>query len=150
MGYMDASISLGRQIIRFDREATIKLYRETITVPGADSCDCLYCRNFAKQRQAIYPDEFMMLLNRLGADSTKEWEPYELGPWDAKPNHRLYGGWFLFCGEIVEGASVQAEGLPFSYRFTTSFPNGTLPGAVKICAVDFLAAIPWVLQEAPD
>jgi len=54
-----------------DREATIELYRKTITAPGADSCDCLYCRNFAKQRQDIYPDEFKTLLVRLGADPTK-------------------------------------------------------------------------------
>jgi len=150
MGYMDASISLGRQIIRFDREATIKLYRETITVPGADSCDCLYCRNFAKQRQAIYPDEFKTLLDRLGADPIKEWETFELGPCNTKPNHRLYGGWFLFCGELVEGADVQSEGPPFSFRFTTSFPNTNLPDGVKTCAVDFLAEIPWILPEAPD
>jgi hypothetical protein len=151
MRYMDASISVGRQKIRFDREETIELYRGTASVPGADSCDCLYCRNFAKQRLTIYPDDFKKLLDRLGADRTKEWEAYELGPSSTKPDHRLYGGWFLFCGELVEGADVQAEGLPFSFRFTNSFPNGTLPDdGIKICAVDFLAEIPWVLPEAPD
>ena len=93
MRYMDASISVGTQKIRFDREATIELYRKTITAPGADSCDCLYCRNFAKQRQDIYPDEFKTLLVRLGADPTKEWEAYELGSCITKPNHHLYGGW---------------------------------------------------------
>ena len=54
MGNMDASLCVGRQKIRFDREATIGLYRGIIKVPAADSCDCLYCRNFAKQRQDIY------------------------------------------------------------------------------------------------
>jgi hypothetical protein len=127
MRYMDASISVGTQKIRFDREATIELYRRTITAPGADSCDCLYCRNFAKQRLDIYPSEFKTLLDRLGADPTKEWETYELGSCTTKPNHRLYGGWFLFCGELVEGIAARSEGLLFSYGFTTSFPNGTLP-----------------------
>jgi len=150
MRYMDASISVGKQKIRFDREATIELYRGTITAPGADSCDCLYCRNFAKQRHDIYPAEFRTLLDRLGADPKKEWEAYELGSCPTKPNHHLYGGWFLFCGELTEGAEAQAEGLPFTFRFTTSFPNGTLPDGLKICAVDFLAAIPWLLSEAPD
>lgn len=150
MKYMDASISVGIQKIRFDREATIELYRETITAPGADSCDCLYCRNFAKQRHDIYPAEFKMLLDRLGADPNKEWEAYELGTCTTKPNYRLYGGWFLFCGKLIEGADAQTDGLPFSFRFTTSFPNGTLPDGLKICAVDFLAAIPWLLSEAPD
>src|SRR4029077_10457106 len=127
MRYMDASISLGTQKVRFDREATIELYRRTIAVPGADSCDCLHCRNFAKQRQDVYPAEFKTLLDRLGADPTKEWEVYELGSCTTKPNHRLYGGWFLFCGELVDGTDAQAEGLPFSFHFTESFPNGTLP-----------------------
>lgn len=147
---MNASFSIGRQKIRFDREATIKLYREILTVPGADSCDCPYCRNFAKQRQTVYPDEFKILLNHLGADLTKEWEVFELGPCSTKTNHRLYGGWFLFCGELDEEVDVQANGQPFSFHFTTSFPNGTLPDGIKICAVDFSAAIPWVLPESPD
>jgi hypothetical protein len=147
---MDVSISVGSQKIRFDREATIELYHGTITVPGADSCDCIYCRSFAKQRRTIYPDEFKAMLDRLGADPLKEWETYELGPCTSKPKHRLYGGWFLFCGELVEGADVQSEGLPFSFRFTISFPNATLPDRLKICAVDFLAEIPLVLTEAPD
>lgn len=150
MGHMDASISLGGQSILFDRETTIELYRKTITVPGADSCNCLYCRNFAKQRSVIYPEEFKTLLTRLGADSIKEWESYELGPCATRPNHRLYGGWFLFCGELVEGAEIKAEGLPFSFHFTTSFPNGTLPSDLKICALGFLAEVPWILPEPPD
>jgi hypothetical protein len=150
MRYMDESISMGRQKIRFDRQATIELYRGTITVPGADSCDCLYCRNFATQRELIYPQEFKSLLDRLGADPTKEWEVYELGPDATNPNQWLYGGWFLFCGELTEGAELHAEGRPFSFRFTTSFPNATLPDELKFCAVDFLAAVPWVLSETPD
>ena len=102
------------------------------------------------QRQLIYPDEFESLLDCLGADPSREWEVYELGPYVTNPNHWLYGGWFLFCGELIEGADVQVEIQPFSFRFTTSFPNATLPGGLKICAIDFLAAIPWVLPEAPD
>lgn len=54
--------------------------------------DCLCCRNFAEQRQTIYPDEFKTLLGCLGADPIKEWEAYELGPCTTKPNLRPYGG----------------------------------------------------------
>ena len=147
---MDASFSLGGQKIRFDHEATIQLYRKTIASPGADSCDCLYCRNFAKQRDAIYPDEFKALLFRLGADPLKEWEVFELGSGDTEPIRRVYGGWFLFCGELVEGADIHREGQPFSFRFTKSFPNATLPVGLKTCAIEFLAEIPWILSEAPD
>jgi hypothetical protein len=150
MRAMHASISVGRQKILFDREATIELYRGIITVPGADSCGCIYCRNFARQRQTNFPDEFIALLDRLGADPLKEWEAYELGPSTTKPDHRLYGGWFLFCGELVEGPGLQGDVLPFSFGFTKSFPDGIPHFGPEVCAVDFLAEIPWVLLEPPD
>jgi hypothetical protein len=57
---------------------------------------------------------------------------------------------FFFCGELLERADVKACGEPFSFRFTTSFPNATLPEGMKTCAVDFLAEIPWVFPEAPE
>ena len=147
MGRMNASLSVGGQKIRFDRETTLQLYRENVTAPGADCCDCHYCKNFARQRDAIYPDEFKALLARLGADHLKELEAFELGPSDTESNLRVYGGWFLFCGELIEGPDVRPEGQPFSFWFTKSFPNTTLPYGLKTCAVEFLAEIPWVLSE---
>ncbi len=37
----------------------------------------------------------------------------------------------------------------FAYWFTTSFPTGTLPKGLKLCAIEFLTEIPWVLPEIP-
>ena len=54
-------------------------------------------------------------------------------------------------GTLVAGAekrpNPQTGG--FSHWFTSSFPTGTLPTRVKLCPVEFLFQIPWVLQEIP-
>lgn len=152
IGRVEQELSVGQQKILFDREATIDLYRQTITVPGADSCGCIYCKNFAAQRQNVFPAEFCRLLGELGVDPTKEWEAFEYN-FDAKNPHKLvlYGGWFLFAGTLVEGAErrpdPQAGG--FAHWFTSSFPTGPLPTGLKLCAIEFLVQIPWVLPEIP-
>jgi len=110
-------------------------------VPGADSCSCTSCRNFAAQRGKVFPDEFLHFLAGLGVDPLKEWEAFDYD-FDARnPNQLvLYGGWFLFVGELLEGLDKrpQAEKKGFAHWFTTSFPNGTLPSGLKLCAVEFL------------
>jgi hypothetical protein len=149
---MEQELSIGEQKILFDREATIDLYRQTITAPGADGCGCIYCKNFAAQRQNVFPAEFLRLLGELGVDPMKEWEAFEHS-FDAKNPHKLvlYGGWFLFAGALVTGAekrpNTQTGG--FAHWFTSSFPTGTLPTGVKLCAVEFLVQIAWVLPETP-
>jgi len=143
---METSISLGDQQVRFDRDATMALYRSTITEPGSDSCGCTYCKNFARQRQGVYSDEFKLLLDRLGIDHHKEWEVFELGPSGAEPLTIKYGGWFLFCGELTKGPDTHPEA-PFSFCFTTSFPTGTLPQHHPLCAIEFIAEARWILPE---
>lgn len=143
-----------QQTVRFDREATISLYEDTIKVPGADECRCIYCKNFAAQRGQVYPEEFLKLLDSLGADARKELEAfdYDFGP-ENPPNH-LYGGWFVFCGELISGDEKQPElefgETAFAYWFTSSFPNGGLPKDAKVCAVKFNVLIPWVLSASPE
>lgn len=148
---MERELSAGQQKIRFDREATVALYRDTITVPGADRCSCISCKNFAAQRSKVYPKGFLKFLEELGVDPLKEWEAfdYDFGP--ENPGGHLYGGWFLFSGELVEGSDKRPKGTPesFAHWFTTSFPTGTLPREAKFCAVEFLAQIPWVLPKVP-
>jgi hypothetical protein len=142
---MESQILVGQQKIRFDREVTLRLYCELIKIGGADGCSCTSCRNFAAQRSRAYPKEFLRLLNELGADPLKEWEAFDYD-FEPSPQHHLYGGWFLFSGEIIEGGANRAESKPFSHWFTISFPNATFPQDmqdIKICAVEFCAEIPW-------
>ncbi|MDR3675040.1 MAG: hypothetical protein P4N24_06090 [Acidobacteriota bacterium] len=148
---MKSEICLLQQTVRFDREATIALYRDTITVPGADACTCISCKNFATQRSKLYPGDFLMLLNEPGGDPRKEWEAFDYDfERENLPNH-LYGGWFLFCGELIQGSDKRPDHgqTLFAYWFATTFPTATLPKERKVCSVEFCALVPWVLSELP-
>ncbi len=153
IGIMENELDVGQQKIVFDREATLALYRQTIMVPGADRCSCIGCKNFATQRGKVFPEEFLQFLIELGVDPLKEWEAFDYDFDPKKPGkHALYGGWFLFVGELVEGFDKRPEPAHqgFTHWFTTSFPAGTLPTGLKLCAVEFLGEIPWVLPEKPE
>jgi hypothetical protein len=147
---MDKELDLGQQKVLFDQNATVELYRRTITIPGADRCSCIPCKNFAAQRGKVFPDEFLHFLRALGVDPLREWEAFDYD-FGVNQNGHLYGRWFLFVGGLVEGLDKRPEPQqePFAYWFTASFPTGTLPIDAKYCAVEFLARIPWVLSEMP-
>jgi hypothetical protein len=150
---VENQLNVGQQKILFDREATAALYRQTIMVPGADQCSCISCKNFVAQRGRAFPGEFLQFLNELGVDPLKEWEVFDYNFDPKNPRkHVLYGGWFLFVGELVEGLDKRPElaQQSFAHWFTTSFPTGTLPTGLKLCAVEFLGEIPWVLSEPPE
>jgi hypothetical protein len=49
-------------ILDCDVEATRAGY-ETISVGGAESCDCAGCRNFLAQRDSVYPAEVLNLFD---------------------------------------------------------------------------------------
>jgi hypothetical protein len=144
---MEQDLQVGHQKIRFDREATIALYRDRITESAADHCTCISCKNFATQRSKVYPPEFLQLLDNLGIDPLNEWEAfdYDFGP-EQTPIH-LYGGWFLFSGELLEVTDRQsAQTLDtFSFFFTISFPASTFQQTIKVCAVEFTVRVPWIL-----
>jgi hypothetical protein len=149
---MEKELWVGLQKIQFDRDATIAFYAQTIKIPGADDCACIFCRNFAAQRHNIFPTAFIEFLRELGVDPAKEWEAFDYD-FDAKNPSKLilYGGWFLFVGQLLEGLEtpppLQDD---FAYWFTSSFPTGTLPVGAKLCALQFLKKIPWVLSEIPS
>lgn len=148
IGFMQSELRLAQQTVLFDQDATAALYRDTITVPGADSCKCISCQNFAAQRGRVFPEAFIQFLKELGVDPLKEWEAFDYD-FDARNAKRsvLCGGWFLFVGQVVEGLDKRREQPDegFAYWFTTNFPTGTLPPHLKLCAVEFLGQIPWVL-----
>jgi hypothetical protein len=149
---MQKELCVGQQKILFDREATVALYHQIILIPGADQCKCIPCKNFAAQRGKLFADEFNLFLNELGIDPLKEWEAFDYN-FDPKTPRKnlLYGGWFLFAGELVEGLDQrpEPEQKHIAYWFTTSFPTGTLPTHLKLCVTEFLVELPWVLPEIP-
>ena len=147
---MEARLALRGQEVQFDRDATQSLYREIIPRPGADECTCFYCKNFAAQRSIAYPDEFLGLLDRLGIDPFKEWEVFDHDYGRSQPGWRIYGGWFLFCGELILDSKEKWDEQPFSFHFTRSFPACTPQPGIKVCALQFVTSVPWTLPESPD
>ena len=146
---MNTNIRVGSQTLTFDREATAALYRETIATAGADACNCTSCKNFAAQRTAAYPLHFLELLERIGVDSRKELEVFDLDRVAANSTRRLYGGWFAFCGVITQGTDWRPDHNPgaFTYWTTNSFPSARFPDGV--CAIEFLCELPWIISEIP-
>ena len=62
---------VGDQTIRYDRDATAAVYRP-LEHGFAETCECIFRKNFAAQRNLISPDSFRALLDQLGIDPNKE------------------------------------------------------------------------------
>jgi len=146
---MERELRLGQQNVLFDREATVALYRDTFAVADADWCGCASCKNFALQRSKIYPGAFLQFLSELGINPLREWEAFDYDFDSGNTNRHLYGGWFLFVGELLAGMDNQSKQAmeTLSYWFTASFPAPALPTGMKICAVEFSVKVPWILIE---
>ena len=147
---MDSEIRIGQQSAYFNHDATIALYRDTITKAGADECNCSYCRNFAVQRTSAFTQEFLHLLERIGIDTQKEVEVFDLGLVSPDSPRRLYGGWFAFCGSILEAGDWRPEHKrdSLTYWLTNNFPSAGLPTGV--CAIEVLCELPWCIPEPPE
>jgi hypothetical protein len=138
---------LGDQVAHYDREATVAAYSQ-LTSGGAERCNCVHCRNFAAQRNQLYPEGFRAVLHKLGIDPLKEGYVFdEVGPFPDKV--RPTGGWFYFVGDLAEsGEKLVSEG-EFQYWFQPAFPRPPACFGNQIAAIEFRARIPWVLEEDP-
>jgi len=158
-------LRIGDQLIDFDREATVAAYSQ-VSQGWVDRCTCQGCRNFALQRDSVYPVEFRDLLSTLGIDPAKEGEAVHYGP---KGDFHSYGGWLYLVGEVLEKGesvvSVQAkdhsrgfhriEVLPsssaeFKHRFTWVFPKPPASFGPRVTALEFFTLLTWVLGESWD
>jgi len=158
-----AELRIGDQWIRFEREATAAAY-SVISQGDADRCTCQGCRNFACQRDNIYPGQFLNLLSTLGIDPSKEGEAVHYGQ---TGQLYFYGGWFYFVGEVLEkgesvvtigcapkliGGNHQLSPVPegFQYFIGTSFPKPPKAFGSPVIAVEFSTVLPWRLDEPYD
>jgi hypothetical protein len=145
-------LTIGDQVIRFDRVCTIEAYRK-VDKSWAKQCDCLFCRNFAPQRATVYPQSFLDLLHRVGIDPGKEGEVYDLGP--APSGKRLYGGWFFLCGQLAKRGEAQAsiDGISYWLQGPGDMPSPSPSDAFDPdpLALNFTLEVPWVLTgEDPE
>jgi hypothetical protein len=140
---------VGDQIIRYDRDATAAVYG-TLEHGDAEECGCTFCKNFAVQRELIYPPSFRALLEQLGVDPNKEGEIFECGP--VKDGCHLYGGWFHFVGEMVT-AGERDHNAPdshqFEFFFTSTGPNAPAFRGGPRLTIEFTTHVKWVLPESP-
>jgi hypothetical protein len=145
-------LRIGDQLIRFDREQTLEAYKR-IDQSWADECKCVLCRNFIAQRETAFPASFLVLLNRLGIDSSKEGEVF--GCYPMPSGNRRYDGWFFFSGTLLEVGErrVSRDGVDYFVigpgRMPSPHPRDAF-GANPL-ALDFTLEIPWILlNENPD
>jgi|ERR1700694_3503281 len=141
-------IQAGDQVVRFDTELTRQAYA-SLKDGDAERCGCVYCRNFAAQRETVYPEIFRRLLDQIGIDFKKEGEVYECG---ADVLLRVYGGWFYFAGNLVEQVERLTDGgSGFQYHFVDAkhLPKAPADFGDNLAAVEFYTKAPWVLPEQP-
>lgn len=151
-------LSFARWKLNSDVDATKQIYA-TLTNGAPEECGCDPCRNFAAQRTQAYPPEVLKLLAALGIASNREAEVYHLA---RLPSGRhLYGGWFHFAGEVLEGrdAAMQiAENVwrpdleivsgPFKLGFTSKLalvPRGFQ--GWHLVQLEFNTELPWTLDS---
>src|SRR5258706_4992701 len=135
---MSKEIRVGEQAIVCDRDATAVLYTDAITTAGEDEDEeCLLWKNFAAQRSSLYPDEFLTLLNELGADPLKDVGAF-IYECDPGQSHNPCGGYFVFVGELLEGGAWRPQHRPgaFTFWFTPHFPHAGLPQDARLCALE--------------
>jgi len=142
-------LRLGDQLVRYDRDATVAAYAH-LQRGSAEMCGCNVCRNFLAQRDGVYPQHFLRLLDQMGIDLTKEGDLYEEGP--LADNVQPCAGWFYFVGQVVEaGERLTEMGKDFQ-----CFIRGAGATSVtklfgdSVCALEFTARVPWVLDASCD
>lgn len=141
-------IHLGDQIIGYDSVRTITAYA-AMKNGSAERCGCAYCRNFVAQRGTVYPEEFRLLLDRLGINPDKEGEVYE---GSAEDSLMVYGGWFYLAGELIEAGERMTDAGPgFQYFFRRSHRPTTLADfGDEVLALEFSTRLPWAIPDEPE
>jgi len=143
-------LRLGDQLIRYDREATVAAYR-VLSSSCTERCRCNSCRNFAMQRETVYPVAFLAILDRLGIDRNRENDVHVIGP--LVDGMYPYAGWFYMVGELVEKGERLAE-VAESFQCFFRGVGGSHAGSKAWCgksvlALEFMTKVPWLCPGDP-
>lgn len=149
-------------VFAVDHRRTVEVYTNTLE-GSAEACGCDACRNFAEQREAMYPDEIIRLFNDLGIDLLKEDEVSHFAR--HQDGTHLYCGIFYFKGRIESGRDCKRligkdafviDGIEMNEHFSIGFTRGhALSHFDKdewndLVQVDFSVVLPWVLEDAEE
>jgi hypothetical protein len=141
---------VGDQTIRYDRDATAAIYGN-MEYGFPEECGCAFCRNFAVQRNLVYPASFGVLLEQLGIDPNKEGEVFQCMP--VEDGCHLYGGWFYLVGEMVTAGERNynpPDSQNFDLFFTTAHCRAPEFRGGPVLSIEFTAHVKWVLPESPQ
>jgi len=131
-----------------DRAATLAAYRQA-EAGGSSTCDCAGCRNFVAARDRVFPEEFLLFLDSLGIDPTKDGEVYHVAR--RTPGFHYYGGWYHFVGVLEltgDFPPVDFGGGFSSHMCLASAPRLDALQGLKVVQLCFNAdSVPWVLDE---
>lgn len=155
---MDKIVKYRDWIFEVDFDITKEVY-DNVKIGSPESCGCDYCKNFSKNRDQIYPQEFKELLACLGIDFRKESEIYQM--YRAKNGKHFYGGWFHFKGRIKKGKDCKIEspngGVSLDTTFLTeNFQIGFLKdnslsffnSEKDLIQVEFYVFCDWVIDKS--
>jgi hypothetical protein len=132
--------------IAAEPDTTRRIYTR-IALGGADTCNCLPCRNYRLVRDEAYPPEFRTLLDELGIDYRKELEVYGGEPLPDGAHH--YEGWFCFVGKAYgREITLPDTTTNFQYRLadTAPGPQREFDGH-SVLYLEFRTTVPWRLPE---
>jgi hypothetical protein len=142
-------LRFGSYVILHDKAATVAAY-ERLARGEYERCHCSACRNFAAQRNSVFPEAALDLFSALGIDPEYEGEVF-LYSRDRGTGLYTYGGWYYFVATILQDGDIEELG-KFSFHFGTSFPKPPPPfEGVPVLTVDFNVQLRWAIDEPePD
>jgi len=156
-GLMESISSVGRWVVRFDREETIRRYA---LLPTGTGCSCTECTNFNTAGRRAFPDDFQKIAEELGIDVQK---PAELCHYSKEPTGlHLTGGWFHIVGSLESGGEAWKEttvpstrtadfeklssGAGIGFSLEAQLVADAFKGA-PLVQIEFPTHVPWVLSR---
>lgn len=138
--------------IQYDYESTVNAYKQ-VERGDPECCGCIYCRNFIKARNRLYPKQFRGFLTSVGIDYMKEAEVYQISR--ISPGRYLYGGCFYFVGILQlrgnqGGDMKQCRSSREVFEWTLVGTRGLAHEAFRdqpLVEVNFKAKVPWILEQ---
>ena len=138
----------GQWTYSHDRAATISAYGR-VERGDADTCTCIYCRNFCTAREQVFPAKFIKLLDDLGIDPRKDAEVY----YNCRlaPGCHFYAGWYHFVGTLKETGDfpvVDFGGGFSAWMCSAHAPRLASLKELSVVQLEFSAeSVPWLLDE---
>ena len=133
-------------ILECDVEATRETYQK-VSQGSAETCVCIYCKNFLALRDKLFQGEFLELLNNLGVDCRKDVEIYLQAT--LEKGKYSYAGWFHSIGKVKQNGNVVIlkNELKVYFMQNKDLMFDEFEGK-DLVQIEFEnAVLPWVLEE---